>query len=98
MTEAEKQILKNFDAKVRNLISSYAALQSENARLQSLLKAKDEEIREAQALAESYKKEYENLKIAKMIEISSSDFKQAKQRITYLVREINACINLLNAQ
>lgn len=98
MTDAEKQYLKNFDAKVRNLIVSYVALQKENSELYEMLDKKDEEIKSIQAQAEQYKKEYENLKLAKMIEISDADFKNAKQRITYLVREVNACINMLNAQ
>lgn len=98
MTDAEKQYLKNFDAKVRNLIVSYVALQKENSELYEMLDKKDEEIKSIQAQAEQYKKEYENLKLAKMIEISDADFKNAKQRITYMVREVNACINMLNAQ
>ena len=98
MTDAENQILKNFDAKVRSLISSYVALREENSELYRQLEKKDEEIKSAQSLAEQYKKEYNNLKLAKMIEISEKDFKDAKQRITYLVREVNACINMLNAQ
>lgn len=98
MTDAERQYLKNFDAKVRSLIASYVALKEENAKLYKQLKDKDEDVRLAMELAEQYKKDYDNLKLAKMIEISDGDFKNAKQRITYLVREINACINMLNAQ
>ena len=59
---------------------------------------KDEEIKSIQSQADQLKKDYNNLKLAKMIEISDTDFKEAKQKITYLVREVNACINLLNAQ
>jgi hypothetical protein len=44
------------------------------------------------------KKEYETLKLAKMIEISDSELKSAKQRITRLVREVNKCIGLLESE
>lgn len=98
MTEAENQSLKKFDAKVRDLLASFVALQQENAELYQKLKDKDEEIKSIQSQANQYKKDYDNLKLAKMIEISDSDFKEAKQKITYLVREVNACINMLNAQ
>ena len=98
MTEAEKQTLKKFDAKVRNLLASYVALQRENADLYEELEKKESEIQSLQEQANNYKKEYNNLKLAKMIEISDTDFKDAKQRITNLVREVNNCINLLNAQ
>jgi wobble nucleotide-excising tRNase len=98
MTEAERQTLKKFDAKVRNLLASYVALQRENIDLYEELDKKEEEIRSLQEQAQQYKKDYNNLKLAKMIEISDTDFKDAKQRITNLVREVNNCINLLNAQ
>ena len=98
MTDAESQKMKNFEAKVRNLIASCVALQQENIELHNKLDQKTEELKAQQTLTDQYKKEYDNLKLAKMIEISESDFKEAKQKITYLVREVNACINMLNAQ
>ena len=98
MTEAERQTLKKFDAKVRNLIASCVALQRENAELYEELENKEAEMLALRQQATQYKKEYDNLKLAKMIEISDSDLKDAKQKITNLVREVNYCINLLNAQ
>ncbi len=98
MTEAETQKTRNFEAKVRNLIASCVALQQENTELHNKLDQKNDEMKALQSLADQYKKDYDNLKLAKMIEISESDFKDAKQKITYLVREVNACINMLNAQ
>ena len=98
MTEAERQSMKKFDAKVRNLLASYVALQRENTDLYEELEKKEEEIRNLQEQVQQHKKDYNNLKLAKMIEISDTDFKDAKQRITNLVREVNNCINLLNAQ
>jgi len=98
MTEAERQTVKKFDAKVRNLIASYVALQRENAELYEELERKEAEMLTLRQQATQYKKDYDNLKLAKMIEISDSDFKDAKQKITNLVREVNHCINLLNAQ
>ena len=84
MTDAESQKMKNFE--------------QENIELHKKLDQKTEELKAQQTLADQYKKEFDNLKLAKMIEISQSDFKEAKQKITYLVREVNACINMLNAQ
>ncbi len=98
MTEAENLSLLKFKAKVKDFIASYVALQQENATLYQKLSDKDEEIKKIQLQADQYKSDYDNLKLAKMIEISDTDFKEAKQKITYLVREVNACINMLNAQ
>ena len=98
MTEADRRTLKKFDAKVRRLIASYVALQRENAELYEELEKKEKEIDALQQQAAQYKEDYNNLRLARMIEISDSDFKDAKQKITNLVREVNNCINLLNAQ
>ncbi len=98
MTEADRRTLKKFDAKVRRLIASYVALQRENAELYEELEKKEKEIDALQQQAALYKEDYNNLRLARMIEISDSDFKDAKQKITNLVREVNNCINLLNAQ
>ena len=98
MTEAERQTVKKFDAKVRNLIASYVALQRENADLYEELEKKEAEMQALRQQAAQCKKDYDNLKLARMIEISDTDFKDAKQKITNLVREVNHCINLLNAQ
>ena len=98
MTEADRRTLKKFDAKVRRLIASYVALQRENAELYEELEKKEKEIAALQQQVTQHKEDYNNLRLAKMIEISDSDFKETKQKITNLVREVNNCINLLNAQ
>ena len=90
--------MKKFEAKVRSLLAAYVALKNENAELYDELDRKDKELHDLQAQATRYKEDYNNLKLAKMIEISDTEFKDAKQRITNLVREVNNCINLLNAQ
>ena len=40
--------------------------------------------------------DYANLKTAKMIDISREDMKNAKSRLSKLVREVDKCIALLN--
>lgn len=94
--ETEKTLIKRFETKVRNLISAYTTLKRENSDLYEELEKKDEEIRQLQQHVAAYKKDYEYLKLAKMIEISDDELKGAKQKITNLVREVNKCINLLN--
>jgi hypothetical protein len=44
------------------------------------------------------KKDYSNLKLAKMIEVSDSEMKNAKQRLSKLVRDVNKCIGLLSTE
>lgn len=96
MTDEEKRQLKNFDGKVRQLLQNYRVMQKENADLYIEMERKDEEIARLKAELRQSQSDYSNLKLAKMIEISDSELKGAKQRISKLVREINKCIGLLS--
>jgi predicted RNase H-like nuclease (RuvC/YqgF family) len=96
MTEEERQSMKNFEAKVRQVIAQFRVLKQENAELYAELEGKDEEIKKLQAELAQSKDDYNNLKLAKMIEISDTDIKESKMKITKLVREINKCINILS--
>lgn len=97
MTEEERIQLKKFDARVRRLIADFRLLQTENTDLYAELESRDKEIEELKAQLVQSKKDYSNLRTARMIEISDSDFKDTKQRVTQLVREVNKCINILSA-
>ena len=96
MTDEEKRQLKNFDGKVRLLLQNYRVMQKENSDLYTEIERKDEEIARLKAELRQSQSDYSNLKLANMIEISDSELKGAKQRISRLVREINKCIGLLS--
>ena len=97
MTAEERQSMKKFEAKVRQTIAQFRVLQQENADLYAELENKDEEIKKLKANLAQSQSDYNNLKLAKMIEISDSDIKDSKMKISRLVREINKCINILSA-
>ena len=96
MTDEEKRQLKIFDGKIRQLISNYQVMKKEIGDLYIEVDRKDEEIARLKAELRQSQSDYSNLKLAKMIEISDSELKGAKQRISRLVREINKCIGLLS--
>ncbi len=96
MTAEERQSMKNFEAKVRQILAQFRVLQQENADLYADLEGKDEEIKKLKAELVQSKNDYNNLKLAKMIEISDADIQTSKMKITQLVREINKCINILS--
>lgn len=98
MTEEEKLSIKSFEARIQQLIASYCALKKENEHLLSSIEQKDMEIRSLKAINEQVKTDYDNLKIAKMISVSDSDLKEAKQKISNMVRNVNKCISILSAE
>ena len=96
MTDQEKNLLTNFELKVKQIISRHEALKEEKRRLAEKIGDLEESInqlhRENQVLAQKY----ENLKLAKMLAASEEENKDAKSRIQKIVREIDKCIALLN--
>lgn len=97
MTSEERQSMKKFEAKIRNVLAQFRVLKQDNSDLYTELENKDEEIKQLKAQLAQSQNEYNNLKLAKMIEISDSDIKESKTKISKLVREINKCINILSS-
>lgn len=96
MTPEERQSMKEFEAKVRQVLAQFRVLKQENADLYAELEGRDGEIKRLKAELAQNKNDYNNLKLAKMIEISDTDIKESKMKITRLVREINKCISILS--
>ena len=96
MTPEERQSMKEFEAKVRQVLAQFRVLKQENADLYAELEGRDGEIKRLKAELAQNKIDYNNLKLAKMIEISDADTKESKMKISRLVREINKCINILS--
>ena len=96
MTTEERLSMKKFEAKVRQVIAQFRVLKQENTDLYAELESRDEEIKRLKTELAQSKNDYNNLKLAKMIEISDTDIKESKMKISRLVREINKCISILS--
>jgi predicted RNase H-like nuclease (RuvC/YqgF family) len=97
MTDQARRTMKAFEAKVRQLISLYQVQRKETLDLYVEIERKDAEIERLKVELDQSKREYANLKLAKMIDISDDELKGAKQRITGLVKEVNKCIAILTS-
>ncbi len=96
MTNNEEKSLHSFSAAVRQLILQYKLLQDKCVQLQFALKEKDDEVAALQQTLSETRKNYADLKMAKMIEIGDGDVKDAKLRVSQLIREVDKCIAMLN--
>lgn len=96
MTE-EELLISTFKARITQLLYQYDELEKANSENASLLAEKDAEIERLKEELATVKKEYTNLKLAKMIKIGDDELHNAKQRISKLVREVDKCIALLKA-
>ena len=97
MTDDEKKKLSQFEAHVRQLMEKYLMLKKENEDLTRVIEEKDKAMQQLVEQNKKIQQNYDNLKIAKMIEISDDEMKNAKQRLSKLVREVDKCIALLKA-
>ena len=96
MTPSEEKILKTFETRVRQLMLSYKELQNENASLRNTIGAQRVLLDEKECALSSLRKEYDTLKLARVINVGSNDLKDAKSRISKLVQEIDKCIAAIN--
>ncbi|MBO5181977.1 MAG: hypothetical protein J6B92_08835 [Paraprevotella sp.] len=95
MPTQEEQLIKTLQAHVRLLIERYRKVVAENEELYGMVDEKEKTIESLQKEKEGLARQYQNLKLAKMIEIGDNDMKNAKNRLSKLVRDVDKCIALL---
>ena len=98
MNDTDRLELRSFESDVRQLLKDYRGLKSDLKDMRTELSKKDAEIERLKSELRAEKRAYSTLKTARMLEVSDSDLKESKQRITRLVREVNKCIRLLSAE
>ena len=96
MTDQEKNLLINFEFKVKQIIAKHEALKQEKSQLLSKTEDLEKSLDLLRKENQILEQKYENLKLAKMLIASDDENKDAKNRIQKLVREIDKCIALLN--
>ncbi len=96
--EAGDRILTVFTTRMRQLILQYKEKVKETETLRNELNDKAEEIERLRGTVARMQSEYDNLKMAKMLEITDSDLETARSRVAKLIRDINKCITYLNGK
>ncbi len=95
MTESEK-VLATFQTRVRDMILRFQELKKENEELYSMVDKNEQSIKQLQAEIKQHQRDYESLKMAKMLEITNGDLQGAKDRVARLIRDVNKCIAILS--
>ena len=96
MTQEQEQALRHFETRVRQLILHCGELARENERLAAEVKKRDGIIAQKDKDFAALRREFDSLKIARMIEVTGGDVKAARQRINTIIHEIDKSIALLN--
>lgn len=96
MTEEGKKLLSIFDVRIQDLIDLSEARKSRIAELESLLAQKEEELQAALQTIRDLNIKCDNLLTARIVSVNETEVRNAKMRLSKLVREIDKCIALLN--
>jgi len=95
MTQNEK-VIATFETRVRQMILRFQELKKENAELYTMIDDNERTIKSLEAKLAQQVHDYQSLKMARMMEISDGDLKEAKDRVAHLIREVNKCIAVLS--
>ena len=94
--DANEKTLTLFTTRMRQMILQYKETKQENNSLYAMVDERDAKIKQLEAKLNQAQNDYNSLKLAKMIEISTTDLEAAKKRLSKLVRDVNKCITLLS--
>ena len=89
-------VLATFQTRVRQMILHYQELKKENQELYAMVEDNEQKIKLLEAKLAQQERDYQSLKMARMMEITDGDLKDAKDRVARLIREINKCIAVLS--
>ena len=94
--DANEKTLNAFTTRVRQMILQYNETMNENAELYAMVDERDSRIKDWEAKLEQARRDYEMLKMAKMLEITDGDMESVQKRVSRLIRDVNKCITLLS--
>lgn len=94
--DANEKTLTAFTTRVRQMILQYSDLKKENSELYAMVDERDAQIKDLQKKLEQADREYQLLKMAKMLEVTDGDIESAQKRVAKLIRDVNKCITLLS--
>ncbi len=95
MTRSE-QLLSTFQTRVRQMILRFQELKKENAEIYAMMEEKEQRIKELEEQLAQMQKDYESLKMARMMTIIDKDLDGAKERVARMIRDVNKCIAVLS--
>jgi hypothetical protein len=96
MNEEYDKIITKLNDNIQELIFAYKSEKENNEKLSSELEKITNELNIYINKFKELEQKYNNLKLAKMISEEDGDEKDAKLKLTRIIREIDNCIALLN--
>jgi len=96
MTEEDHLLLKDLKTNTQQLFKGFNALENEKSLLEEKILNLKSEIKTLEQEKSELSRKNEQLKVATQLLSENEERQEAKQKINFLVREIDKCIALLN--
>ena len=95
MAQNEK-VLADFQTRMRQMILRFQELKKENADLYAMVEDGEQRVKQLEEKLAQQERDYQSLKMARMMEITDGDLDGAKDRVAKLIRDVNKCIAVLS--
>ena len=92
----EKDLAIRLKTKVEELIARYETLDRENAALRASLEKLETDNQKKDLKIKELEKQIDNLRLKETFLGTSADRTQAKKKVARMIKEIDACVSLLN--
>ena len=96
--DANERLINTFATRVRQMLLQYQELKKENAELHAMVGERDRQLRDVEEKLSCARRDYDNLKMAKMLAVSDGDIETSRKRVNKLIRDVNKCITLLSGK
>ncbi len=96
MTEEDRLLLNDLKSKMQQLFAAYQRLEQEKKNLQTEFEELQNKLESLEYEKSEIGRENEQLKIVNQLLSGKDENREAKQKINFLIREIDKCIALLN--
>jgi septal ring factor EnvC (AmiA/AmiB activator) len=93
---ANEKTLNTFTTRIRQMILRFKEVKKENEGLSAKVNEREREIKLLKAQLLQAQRDYDTLKMAKMITVTDGDMESAQKRVAKLIRDVNKCITLLS--
>lgn len=93
---ANEKTLNTFTTRIRQMILRFKEVKKENEGLYAKVDEREREIKRLKTQLLQTQRDYDTLKMAKMLTVSDGDMESAQKRVAKLIRDVNKCITLLS--
>ncbi|MBQ7635238.1 MAG: hypothetical protein IJS89_06685 [Bacteroidaceae bacterium] len=95
MATQERQALQELETRVRQLMLDFRTLRADNLALQRQVAETEARLETEKARAAELSRRLDALRTARVISMEEGDVKEARAKISRMIREVDKCIALL---